>query len=293
VRYRCYAKVNLCLEVLGRRADGFHDLATVVHTISLADDLRIVAADDVVTRVEGITAIENNLVTRAAYLLASTTGVRAGAELSLVKNIPVAAGLGGGSSDAAATLVGLNRLWRTGLGTAALSGLAAQLGSDVPLFVHGGAALLRGRGEDVRPLPPLTDQWLVLAVPTFTLANKTASLYAALSPGDFSDGSLSLAAAAQLRAGARLADIQLTNAFTRAAKEMFPRLSEIWADLEERAQRPFHLSGAGPALFGLAASRHEARELARRLAMPNVQTFATRTVATARASISDRSIGYA
>src|SRR2546423_3749281 len=103
--FRCYAKINLTLEVLGRRPDGFHELASVVHTISLADDLRIEPANEILSRVEGIEAIDNNLVTRAAHLLAAETHTRLGAELTLVKRIPTAAGLGGGSSDAAATLV--------------------------------------------------------------------------------------------------------------------------------------------------------------------------------------------
>ena len=94
--YRCYAKINLTLEVLGRRADGFHDLASLVHTINLADDLRLEPAEEILTRVEGIEALENNLVRRAAYLLASSTSTRSGVELTLVKRIPTAAGLGGG-----------------------------------------------------------------------------------------------------------------------------------------------------------------------------------------------------
>src|SRR5436853_5434335 len=106
--YRCYAKVNLILEVLGRREDGNHDLASLVHTISLADDLRIDSAGELLSRVEGLDIDpDTNLVNRAARLLAGTTGVRSGAELTLVKRIPAAAGLGGGSSDAATTLVGL------------------------------------------------------------------------------------------------------------------------------------------------------------------------------------------
>src|SRR5438067_7385639 len=110
--YRTYAKINLTLEVLGRRDDGYHELASLVHTISLADDLRISAADALVTRVEGLVLDPaTNLVWRAAQLLWSVADGRRGADLTLVKRIPAAAGLGGGSSDAATTLVGLNRLW--------------------------------------------------------------------------------------------------------------------------------------------------------------------------------------
>ncbi|HET6319721.1 MAG TPA: 4-(cytidine 5'-diphospho)-2-C-methyl-D-erythritol kinase [Chloroflexota bacterium] len=292
--YRCYAKINLTLEVRERRPDGFHRLASLVHTISLADALRIEPADEILSRVVGIEALDDNLVTRAAYLLASTTHTRQGAELTLVKRIPTAAGLGGGSSDAAATLVGLNKLWDTGLGLNAITQLAAQLGSDVPFFMRGGAALMRGRGDELEPLPPIARQWLVVAVPTHnTVVDKTARLYGALRPEDFSDGAVTDAAAARVRSGASLAGAQLVNVFARAATEEFPGLSTLRTQLEESCARPFHLSGAGPALFAFAASRQEAHELAHRAATPQIQTFAVRTVRGARASITGRTIGYA
>jgi 4-diphosphocytidyl-2-C-methyl-D-erythritol kinase len=279
---RCYAKINLTLEVLGRRADGFHDLASLAHTISLADDLRIDPAHEILTRVEGIEALENNLVTRAAYLLASTTRTRRGAELTLVKRIPVAAGLGGGSSDAAATLVGLNQLWQNRLGYHALASLAAHLGSDVPYFLRGGAAVLRGRGEEVEALPAIAGQWLVLTVPEQTLPNKTATLYAALAAADFSSGTATDALAARLRNGQGLRGAHLANAFERVARDVFPVLSELWEQLQRRCARPFHLSGAGPALFALADTRAEAQQLARQVARPGVRTFAARSVRSAR-----------
>src|SRR4051794_4958829 len=123
--YRCYAKINLTLEILGKGPDGFHDLVSLVHTIDLADDLRVEASDHLLTRVEGLDIEpETNLVSRAAALLSTTLHERRGAELSLLKRIPAAAGLGGGSSDAAATLVGLNALWSSRLGLPALSQMA-------------------------------------------------------------------------------------------------------------------------------------------------------------------------
>jgi len=293
VLIRCYAKINLTLEVLGRRADGFHDLASLAHTISLADDLRIDPAHEILTRVEAIEMLENNLVTRAAYLLASTTRTRRGAELTLVKRIPVAAGLGGGSSDAAATLVGLNQLWQSRLGYHALASLAGHLGSDVPYFLRGGAAVLRGRGEELEALPAVAGQWLVLAVPEQTLANKTATLYAALTEADLSSGTATEALAARLRSGQGLRGAHLANAFERAARDVFPGLNELWEHLQRRCARPFHLSGAGPALFALADARTEALQLARQVASPGVRTFAARTVQHARASIRATRIEYA
>jgi 4-diphosphocytidyl-2-C-methyl-D-erythritol kinase len=286
VLYRCYAKVNLTLEVVGRRADGFHDLASLVHTIGLADDLHLTCADHIVTRVEGLAAIDDNLVTRAAHLLAASTHTSLGAQITLLKRIPTAAGLGGGSSDAATTLVALNRLWQTRLTFDALLRLAAQLGSDVPFFVRGGAALLHGRGDELQPLPPVPAQWLVLALPSQTLPTKTATLYRALEPRDFSSGAATHNAVESLARGARLADVSLRNAFERAARAQFPGLSATWGELERACGQPFHLSGAGPALFSLASTRVHARRLAERVARLGIEARAVRTVRHARASVS-------
>jgi 4-diphosphocytidyl-2-C-methyl-D-erythritol kinase len=284
--YRCYAKINLTLEVLGRRADGYHDLSSLAHTISLADDLRVAEADEILCRAEGLLVEpEANLVLQAAELLREWTRVNAGAELTLAKRIPVAAGLGGGSSDAATTLVALNTLWGAHLRSAELVSLAARLGSDVPFFVRGGAAVLGGRGEQLAPVEPVLGHWLVVAVLPHTLANKTATLYAALTPSDSTDGHATREAAAQLQHGARLAGIRLVNTFERAAKQVFPGLGDAWHEAEVTCGRSFHLSGAGPAVFCLAESRAEANRLLPRLEALGLSAYAARTVSHARASV--------
>jgi 4-diphosphocytidyl-2-C-methyl-D-erythritol kinase len=285
--YRTYAKINLTLEIVGKRGDGYHDLASLVHTISLADDLRLEPAADLEARVEGLDIEpETNLVWRAAQLLATTTRERRGAHVTLVKRIPVAAGLGGGSTDAATALVGLNRLWGYRLSLDELSALAADLGSDVPFFVRGGAALMTGRGEQLAPVPPLRGQWLILAVPAHTVADKTRRLYGALRPSDFSPGDATQTAAARLDAHAPLDDADFVNGFTRAAREAFPGLTHAWQASETRCQRAFHLSGAGPALFALARDRADATRHAQLLQRDGLAAYAVRTVKHARTSIS-------
>jgi 4-diphosphocytidyl-2-C-methyl-D-erythritol kinase len=158
------AKLNLFLEVCGKRPDGYHELETLMVSIGLCDTLRFtpVPHPDIVLRARfahdadahGFPHADENLVVRAARLLAAATGCRAGVHVDLDKRIPPASGMGGGSSDAAATLVGLNRLWGTGLDFDALDRLAAQLGSDLNFFVRSpGLAVCRGRGEIVEPRP--------------------------------------------------------------------------------------------------------------------------------------------
>jgi 4-diphosphocytidyl-2-C-methyl-D-erythritol kinase len=296
--YRCYAKVNFTLEILRRRDDGYHDLASLLHTVSLADDLRIEAADELLTRVEGLAIDpETNLVARAAERLATETriGSRLGAELSLVKRIPAAAGLGGGSSDAATTLVGLNALWDTRLGLTELAGLAAELGSDVPFFIRGGAAVMRGRGEELEVLPAVIGQWLVIAVPPHDVLDKTRRLYAALQPSDFSSGARTQLAATRLNQQEPLDPDLFANGFERAARAVFPGLSDAWSQAERVCHRRFFLSGAGPALFTLAADRADAHRQLARLGELNVAAHAARTVKHARASLRfapDTPIGY-
>jgi 4-diphosphocytidyl-2-C-methyl-D-erythritol kinase len=284
--YRCFAKINLTLEVLGRREDGYHDLASLVHTIDLADDLRLSSAEALCSRVDGLVLNEDtNLVTRAARLLAAAAGVPPGACLNLLKWIPAAAGLGGGSSDAAATLVGLNRLWDTRLRASELARLASKLGSDVPFFVDGGAALMRGRGDQLQALPPLVDQWLVLVVPAHDVPDKTARLYAALEASDFSDGEATDRLVARLEANQPLRPDDLCNGFERAARGVFPELTSIWTAVERACGRKFCLSGAGPALFALAHDRADAVEQQARLARDGFAAFATVTVPSARARL--------
>jgi 4-diphosphocytidyl-2-C-methyl-D-erythritol kinase len=286
VLYRCYAKVNLSLEIVGKRADGFHELASLVHTVSLGDDLRVEPAHKLLSRVKGLEIDPDaNLVARAAELLSVTLNEQRGAELSLVKRIPAAAGLGGGSSDAAAALVGLNAQWGTRLSLSALGELAAQLGSDVPFFLRGGAALMRGRGESLAVIPPRIGQWLILLVPSHDVTDKTRRLYASLVPTDFTSGELTVRAAERLRQGQPLEESELVNSFERAARSIFPGLSEAWEHAQQLCQRRFFLSGAGPALFAFATSRADARAQADRLAELPGMVYVVRTVKHARASL--------
>lgn len=170
----CPAKVNLGLHVVGRRADGFHEIVTIFQGIDLCDRLEGEASDSLVLDVShpSVPAGDANLVVRAARALqARYESARGrGARLTLRKTIPVGGGLGGGSSDAAGALLLLNELWDLRLDPPALSGLACQLGSDVPFFLVGGTALGTGRGEIVEPLPPIANRGVLLGCPPFSLS---------------------------------------------------------------------------------------------------------------------------
>ena len=266
-RIKACAKINLALEVLGRREDGYHEVSSVLHAVGLADELAFEPADDLTLDCdEAAVAGEKNLVMRAARLLQEASGRSQGARIGLRKGIPVAAGLGGGSSDAAATLRGLNDLWGVGLSPQELYMLGAKLGSDVPFFLQGSrCALAVGRGEAVTPLPAVEGWWAVVLFQSLPAPpNKTSTLYSMLTESDYTDGSRAAALSEGLQRG-RLDTGGLYNAFERVAGEAFAGLDE-YRQVFKEAGAPFvALAGSGPALYALVDSEEECRMLGDRL----------------------------
>jgi 4-diphosphocytidyl-2-C-methyl-D-erythritol kinase len=188
----------------------------------------------------------------------------------------------------------LNRLWGTQLPPPRLAAVAARLGSDVPFFLRGGAAVMSGRGDELQPLAPLARQWLVLMVPEHGLPNKTARLYAALEPDDYSAGEATRLAAGRLEQQLGLEpEAELPNGFARAARATFPGLSGLWEAAEQRCGRRFLLSGAGPTLFALAQDRADATSLQRQLTGLGAATYTAHTVRHARAGVRSRYAGAA
>ena len=253
---KAYAKINLTLEVLGRREDGYHDIASIMQAVDLCDTLSFEPADELTLEcdVPELSADEN-LVLRAAGMLREETGCESGSKITLEKCIPSAAGLGGGSSDAAATLVGLNELWGLGLTVEELTPLAAGVGSDVPFFLHGGTAMVLGRGERIRPLPPIDSQWLVLLVPSIYVPNKTASMYGMLSQSHMTRGALTRKLEARIRGGGDAPPQFFFNAFDDVAFKAYPELEKYWNTLDAMGGREIHLAGSGPSIFAPVSRR--------------------------------------
>ncbi len=256
-----------------------------MQTIDLHDVLSIEPVSGVTLEVSGPhAASDDDLVLRAARGLREATGLEAGAAIHLVKEIPVAAGLGGGSSDAAATLRCLDRLWGLGMTEEALAGVAAEVSSDAPFFMRGGTALAEGRGERVTALPDAAQAWLVLLVPPLNVAEKTRRMYEALTPADFTDGSRTAALVQRIRGGEPVSDGSVYNAFARAAYDVFGGLGEYRRALLDAGATAAHLAGAGPTLFCLAGSEAGARGILSRLRAPGGRALAARTI-TAREAV--------
>jgi 4-diphosphocytidyl-2-C-methyl-D-erythritol kinase len=264
---RAPAKVNLAFEVLDKRSDGYHEVRTVLTAVGLEDTLTLAPASTLTLTVEpvGAAPVEGNLALRAAEALREATGCTQGAAMHLVKRIPTAGGLGGGSSDAAAALAGLRRLWGLGLDDEALAAIAARLGSDVPFFLRGGTALGTGRGDALSPLPAPVEGWAVIAAPAEGApADKTANMYSLLRQRDFTDGAGTRALVARLRDRVPV-DGGLMNAFGPVAERAFPAVQRLLAMLAQDGARQALVSGAGPCCFALCGEQAEAEALASRV----------------------------
>ena len=258
VRVFAAAKINWTLEVLGKRSDGYHEIRSVMQTIDLCDDITLSPADDVSLALDGDAgALANegptaNLAYRAAQLLRERIGHAGGAEIGLTKRIPMAAGLGGGSSDAAAVLRGLRLLWRLDISDEDLADLGAQLGSDVPFFLRGGTAMASGRGEVIEPLPDAARRNMrIVSQPARVVADKTARTYAALRPEHFTDGSRTERLAERIRRGEPVRDEDCFNIFEAILSEVDPEAGAAFEAARGSEWRA-HLCGSGPAYFTLA-----------------------------------------
>jgi 4-diphosphocytidyl-2-C-methyl-D-erythritol kinase len=274
---RAAAKVNLTLEVLGKRADGYHEIATVMQAIDLSDRITLDDADDLGLRCDSaaVPTDKGNLAWRAAAALRDAAGTESGVRITLDKRIPVAAGLGGGSSDAAGVLLGLNRLWRLQWPLERLDEVAATLGSDVPFFLRGGAALASGRGEKVEPLKGRS-MALVLVNPRFP--SSTAEMYGRLTPAMYSDGAATRTLAGGLgRSAARIAGT-LYNGMEAAAAAVFPQIVQMRAALMAAGALGALMSGSGPTVFGVARSYEQARQIRARVARGSWECWAVRTL---------------
>jgi len=270
VRVRAFAKINLDLRVLFKRTDGFHELRTVFQTVSLADriSIRYRLSDQLRISVSGTVEIADNIIARAARLVMSELEASGEIDFDLEKRIPMGAGLGGGSSDAAAVLLALPALVGRRLPLERLHSLASQLGSDVPFFLYGGTAFGIGRGEEIYPAPERKCKYALLAASGVHVSTAEAYglLSAALDPS---------AVPAKLQEFVRAAwapsFLDVANDFEPPVFQAHPQLAEIRASLEAHGALCARMTGSGSALFGLfpdAAKRHAARR-----ALPSVRTY--------------------
>jgi len=270
LRIQSHAKINLYLDVLNKRRDGFTNIETIFQTVSLSDELILESRSAEVAMecaMPGVPTDESNLVIRAAHLLRQATGFGGGVHMRLEKRIPMAAGLAGGSGNGAAALVGLNRLWDLGLSIPRLERLAARLGSDVPYCLHGGTVAATGRGDRMTPLTPIPETWFVLLHPDLHVSTRDVYTSANLARGaerPFAGRTPAFRNAIAAVNQGRLADA-LFNRMETAAFPMHPELAFLKQRLLDCGCEAAIMSGSGPTVFGLCGSQSQAESVAERI----------------------------
>ncbi len=272
---RAPAKINLVLEVLGKHEDGYHEIKSIMQAVSLFDDLGF-EKDDRIKMSCNLEALESpcNLVLKAAEALKKKTGYTGGANIRLDKNIPLDSGLGGGSSDAAAALIGLNKLWSLGLAPGELAGIAIDIGSDVPFFISGGTCLVEGRGEKIFPLPDIDKAYFLVVRPEIVVQpGKTGRLYGMLGAGAFTEGRFADIAGEKIRNEHKVGPHLLYNAFDKIAFRAYAEMEDFWVRFSRAAGGEIHLAGSGPALFAVAESRLKAEALQQELGENNLKSY--------------------
>jgi 4-diphosphocytidyl-2-C-methyl-D-erythritol kinase len=250
-----FAKINWSLRVLSKRADGYHEIDTVFQTIGLHDAISITTTEknDIVLSCDdrSLSSDERNLVWRAASALQVRCAIRKGARVRLEKRIPVHAGLGGGSSDAAATLIGLTYLWNATITRGELSELAASLGADVSFFLYGGTARGTGTGRDIAPLRDALDKFLLLVKPNANIS--TSKAYEAINAAALttSEGKTILSSSQRSDFSDRLSSAALQNDFEAVAFRLAPEIERAKAALAKAGASAAFLAGSGAAVFGV------------------------------------------
>jgi 4-diphosphocytidyl-2-C-methyl-D-erythritol kinase len=285
---RSPAKINLALRIIRRRVDGYHEIETIMQMVSLYDTLYFEKKKDGIDLFcygIDLSGGRDNLVYRAAEMIKEKARVKSGVKIILKKNIPIMAGLGGGSSNAAATLRGLNELWEIGLKPEELLPLACSLGSDVPFFLNGPRAYATGVGNLLSPLPSRSKLNMLLIKPNISIS--TAWAYKALNLSLTKDRD-NIKIISQLILQGREEEIAnyLSNDFEETIIRYYPIIGEIKRDLLEQGALGALMSGSGPTVFGIFPTHRAAVELCPRYSQKKMEVFVVETIQGIRGEVS-------
>jgi len=273
IEITCPAKLNLGLAIIGKRSDGYHNLDSIFVNIGLSDRLVIEDATEFSLAVHGLDSVpadKNNLVWRTAKLFAKETGKGIDYSFEIFKRIPPGGGLGGASSNAAGTLLGLNKLTGQPLNDSELLSMAEELGSDVPFFLSDGAALVEGKGELLTPLELKQEIFLVIAFPRAAVS--TGWAYNALGEKDYNK--LDTKSIVDWLGGSKT-PAELPNAFISPVTDTFIAVEKVLDKLRQTTLAPVSMSGSGSTCFGVASDLEEAGAIARELEMNGVAAIPT------------------
>ena len=280
------AKINLFLRVLKKRDDGYHEIRTLMQALDLCDELtmeKTTGGIGLTCDHPGCPGDERNLAFQAASLLLREAGIDGGVRIHLRKRIPISAGLGGGSSNAAAALKGINRLFGLGLSLERLHQAASQLGSDVPFFLYSGQALAQGRGEEIHPVRLFRDYWLVLVCPRVEVSTAGAyrNVRISLTKGDKEVNCSFL----ESKQGFFDALPLFENDLEEVVAEEQPIVRQLKAILKDSGAARSSMSGSGPTVYGLFDQKPQAQEVAGKLSRGDWQVFLTQPIPSAFESL--------
>lgn len=278
---RAYAKINLTLDVSHLRPDGYHEVDMVMQTIELSDLIWLEhSANRAITIEASVSHIpldERNLAHTAATAFYRAAGMERGVRIRIDKQVPVAAGLGGGSADAAAVLRGMNRLFARNLPAEQLEQIGASIGSDVPFLVSGGCAVARGRGEQIERVEHSMKAWVVLVRPPVFVS--TATVYGAIEQYASRSEPSSQAMVAALQSGSLDAvQAAISNDLTEVTCRLYPQVEEMRRRMEQVAKQPVFMSGSGPSLYCLLPHENAAQRLVNALRGFAKEVFVARFV---------------
>lgn len=256
------AKINLTLDTLYKRDDGYHEVSMVMTTVDLNDQLSFEKRGDdeivIISEHQYVPTDYRNLAYQAAKLMKKKYQLKEGVTITIEKNIPIAAGLAGGSSDAAAAFRGMNALFSLGLSLDELAALSAELGSDIPFCVYGGTAIATGRGEKIEHLPKPLNAWVILAKPSISVSTKT--IYTALRPGEKTPSSHKMAEAVKAGDYQKIIDT-MKNDLEDVTCEKYPEVKKLIDNMRASGADKAMMSGSGPTVFGLVQKERQAIHL--------------------------------
>ena len=283
IRVDARAKINLSLDILGKRPDNYHDVAMVMQSVALSDVLTFReqakgTGIQLISNIPGLPTSERNLAYKAAELVMKKFAVQQGLYIDLIKRIPIAAGLAGGSTDAAAVLIALNEMWNLGLKTNELCALGAQIGSDVPFCIQGGTMLAKGRGEILEKLPAMPECFVVLAKPQVRVSTAWAyQNFKADNVNEWPDTDAMIAALG--KGDLEAIGKQLCNVLESVTISRYNEIAMLKRLMGKYGAFASLMSGSGPTVFGLVDDEDRAEYIVEKLSeRDNVQVILTKTV---------------
>lgn len=280
ISIKAYAKINLTLDVVGKRPDGYHDVEMIMQSVDLYDEIilkEIHEGIELCSNIQDLPTDDGNIAWRAAQLIKTEFGITRGIHITINKNIPIEAGLAGGSTDCAGVLSGLNRLWNLGMEGARLRALGKRLGADVPFCLMGGTALAQGIGDILTPIDSKEDMWLAVVKPEFGVSTK--EVFTGLKLEDIKKRPDNQKMIEHLKSG-QIQNIAegLVNVLEGVTIPMYPEILRIKAQLKAQGALGSLMSGSGPTVYGIFRDKVSANVAAKALKREYEQIYALKTV---------------